>query len=168
MNAGVTRKEQRGGDVAQARHALAGRGPGITPGRNQETKRQIENTPPTWTWEEQLIHHDIVRIDLVGSQFLYKPLRLVQAQKLGNAHADKRCLLLFSCRPCTNADTAKTDSQCVRIMSAFHDWDQKEIKSAIKERHRILVECFPFSHNACGVVWCGVGEVKATQRPRSF
>ena len=44
--------------------------------------------------KQQLIHNDIVRINLIRSQLLYKPLRLVQREELGYAHANERRLLL--------------------------------------------------------------------------
>ena len=44
--------------------------------------------------KQKLIHNDVVRVDFVGGQFLYKTLRLVQRQEFGYAHANERRLLL--------------------------------------------------------------------------
>jgi hypothetical protein len=40
-------------------------------------------------WEQQLVHHDTMRVYPIARQLLYHSLRLVQTQELGDAHADK-------------------------------------------------------------------------------
>ncbi len=46
--------------------------------------------------KQKLIHDDVVCIDFIGGEFLYKPLRLVQRQEFGYAHANKRRLFLHA------------------------------------------------------------------------
>ena len=53
----------------------------------------------TFLWEEQLVDDNVVCVNLIRSQLLYEPLRLVQGQEFGYADADKRCLFLES-SPC--------------------------------------------------------------------
>jgi hypothetical protein len=43
--------------------------------------------------EQQLVDHDIMRVDLISRQLLHQPLRLIQAQELRDTHTHERCLL---------------------------------------------------------------------------
>jgi len=43
--------------------------------------------------EQELVDHNVVGVDVVGSQLLNHTLRLVQGQELGDAHTDERGLV---------------------------------------------------------------------------
>lgn len=45
--------------------------------------------------EHQLVHDDVVRVDAALGQLLDEPLRLVEGEELGDAHADEGGLLLM-------------------------------------------------------------------------
>ena len=44
--------------------------------------------------EQELVDDDVMRVDLVLGELLHQPFRLVQREELGDAHANKRGLLL--------------------------------------------------------------------------
>lgn len=44
--------------------------------------------------EHQLVHDDVVRVDATLGQLLDEPLRLVEGEELGDAHADEGGLFL--------------------------------------------------------------------------
>lgn len=48
--------------------------------------------------EHQLVDDDVVRVDLALGQLLDEPLRLVQGEELGDAHADEGGLFLVGAR----------------------------------------------------------------------
>lgn len=49
---------------------------------------------PVRVGEHQLVDDDVVRVDAALGQLLDQPLRLVQRQELGDAHADEGGLFL--------------------------------------------------------------------------
>ncbi len=48
----------------------------------------------TFLWEEQLVHHDVVGIDLVCCEFLDKPFGLIERPELGDANANESSFFL--------------------------------------------------------------------------
>lgn len=50
----------------------------------------------TFLGEEELIDDNVMRVNLVGCQFLYEALGLVQGQELRNAHANEGGFFLLN------------------------------------------------------------------------
>mmetsp|Transcript_41437 Transcript_41437/g.123802 ORF Transcript_41437/g.123802 Transcript_41437/m.123802 type:complete len:274 (+) Transcript_41437:108-929(+) len=47
--------------------------------------------PPIGVGKDDLVDDDVVRVDFIFCQLLHQALRFIQRQKLGDAHAHKRC-----------------------------------------------------------------------------
>ncbi|KAG5457649.1 MAG: hypothetical protein BJ554DRAFT_2279, partial [Olpidium bornovanus] len=55
---------------------------------------QFRGDALTLLWEKQLVDDDVVRVNIVRSEFLNHAFRLVEREKLGDADADKRRFVL--------------------------------------------------------------------------
>ena len=86
--------------------------------QSHSTRTHTSHTIGTGVFQQQLIHNDVMWINLMHSQFLNQSLSLIQWQKLRNAHTHKCRFVLSTVLPLFK-DQKLLDCVLVRLRLSF-------------------------------------------------